>query len=42
MQHEDDLKLSTTLEMPHPYAKMRLQSAPQKLNFEMEKAILKF
>ena len=29
------------LEMPHSHAKMRLKSAPQKLNFLMAKAISK-
>ena len=40
-RHEYDTKLSTTLEMPRSHAKIRLKSAPQKLNFEMAKAILK-
>ena len=30
------------LEIPHPHAKMRLKSAPQKLNFLMAKVIQKF
>ena len=32
---------TTFLEMPRPHAKMRVKSAPQKLNFVMAKAISK-
>ena len=39
LQEEEQFHLRNyLLEMPHFYAKMRLKSAPQKLNFLMAKA----